>query len=160
MLRALPLIYLSLLLGCQTAAMNDINSPAFVIRSGSKLVLNRELNIPSGKAHVKLQHGEVVGGANEYSVNCQFRVRNLGPQVVPPGVFGITRAGEGQEWVSHPGIMRFYRVLSLKSAEQPDVLKLLCQRWSDPRMGRSISVPDMREALGDYISFEFAQVSQ
>jgi len=31
--------------------------------------------------------------------------------------------------------------------------------WASPRWGRSISVPQMREALGDYFSFDFPQAA-
>jgi len=140
-----------LLAGCatQAAVKRDINSQFYEIRPGSKLILHRTLEIPAGTAHVTF-------GGGYYEGNCEFEVRTLGPGVVQPDTFVVTRAWRSREWISHPGIMRFYRVIKLHSERQPDVLQLVCQDWDDPLLGREISVPEMRMALGDTFSFEFA----
>ena len=146
-----------LLAACNTAATRDADSVFFRIPAGSKLILNNSLDIPAGQAHVKFQRGRIVGGVDEYSVNCRFTVRNLGPSVVKPDTFIIERAGSQQEWAIRPTVMRFYRRMYLKSAGQPDVSSMTCQFWADPREGWDVSVPQMRETLGDYFSFEFVQ---
>jgi len=151
------LVFVVALAGCRTPATYDVNSFAFIIPRGSKLVLKQPLSIPTDSAHIKFQQGKPVGGVDEYTVNCQFRVKNLGPQEIQPDTFLITNAGDGEEWVSAPGIRRFFKNLFLKSDEQAEVMTLICQVWATPPWGRSISVPQMREALGDYFSFEFAQ---
>ena len=151
------LVFVIVLAGCRTPATYDVDSFAFIIPKGSKLLLKQKLTIPSGSAHIKFQQGKPVGGVDEYSVNCQFRVRNLGPQDIQPDTFLITNAGDGEEWVSAPGIRRFFKTLFLKSDEQAEVMTMICQVWATPPWGRSISVPQMREALGDYFSFEFTQ---
>ena len=140
-----------LLAGCEkhAAVKRDINSQFYEIRPGSKLVLHRTLEIRPGSAHVTF------GGGN-YDGNCDFEVRTLGPGVVQPDTFVVTRAWSAREWISHPGIMRFYRVMKLHSERQPDVLQLVCQDWDGPLLGRDISVAEMRAALGDTFSFEFA----
>ena len=154
------LVFVTALAGCRSPATYDVNSFAFIIPRGSKLVLKQPLTIPTGSAHIKFQGGKPVGGVDEYSVNCQFRVRNLGPQDIQPDTFLITNAGDGEEWVSAPSIRRFYKNLFLKSDEQEEVMTMICQVWSLPPRGRSISVPQMREAVGDYFSFEFAETAQ
>ena len=154
------LVFIIALAGCRTPATYDVNSFAFIIPKGSKLVLKQKLTIPTGSAHIKFQQGKQVGGVDEYTVNCQFRVKNLGPQDIQPDTFLITNAGDGEEWVSAPSIRRFYKNLFLKSDEQEEVMTMICQVWSTPPRGRSISVPQMREALGDYFSFEFAETAQ
>jgi hypothetical protein len=73
------------------------------------------------------------------------------------GTFTISRAESSQEWISQPNIMRFYGVIYLQSDTQPDVLRLTCQDWDGPLMGTDITVPEIRDALGGYFSFEFAQ---
>ena len=151
------LVFVIAVAGCRTPATYDVDSFAFIIPKGSKLVLKQKLTIPTGSAHIKFQQGKPVGGVDEYSVNCQFRVRNLGPQDIQPDTFLITNAGDGEEWVSAPGIRRFFKTLFLKSDEQAEVMTMICQIWATPPWGRSISVPQMREALGDHFSFEFAQ---
>jgi hypothetical protein len=151
------LLAMPLLVACEAmlAQKYDINSQFYKIPPGSKLVLNRPLDIPAGRAHVVIQSGRSGAGANEYAVNCQFEVRMLGPGRVQPDTFTITWAEMSREWVSQPNIMRFYRILHLQSAAQPDVLKLMCQDWDGPMLGRNISIPEMRAALGDVITLEF-----
>ncbi len=154
------LLLLTLLIAmqaCRGPATYDPDSFAFIIPRGSKLVLNRQLSIPTGSAHIRFQQGRPTSGVDEYRVNCRFRVRDLGPQEVQPDTFLITNAGDGEEWVSDPHTIRFYKTLFLNSDQQPDVLTMTCQVWVDPRWGRVVSVPQMREALGDYFSFEFAE---
>jgi hypothetical protein len=153
----IALLAILLLAGCEAllASKYDINSQFYKIPAGSKLILHRTLDIPAGRAHVVIQSGRSGAGANEYAVNCEFEVRTLGPGQVQPDTFDITWAEMSQQWVSQPNIMRFYRILHLQSAAQPDVLKLMCQDWDGPLLGRNISIPEMRAALGDVITLEF-----
>ena len=155
---AFALLAMPLLAGCEglLASKYDVNSEFYKIPPGSKLVLHRTLNIPAGSAHIVIQPGRSGAGTNHYAVNCEFHVRTLGPVEVQPDTFTITRAENSQEWINQPVIMRFYRVLYLHSATQPDVLKLICEDWDGPLLGRKVSIPEMREALGDTISLEFA----
>ena len=147
----LALVLASVSGGCayNSAVKRDINSPFYEIRPGTKLILHKAITIPRERAHVTF-------GAGYYQGNCEFEVRTLGPGVVQPDTFIVTRASSEREWISEPNIMRFYRVLRLQSERQPDVLQLVCQDWDGPLLGRNISVPEMRKALGDTFSFEFA----
>jgi hypothetical protein len=148
--------------GCPNpmAVKEDVNSQFFYIRPGSSLILHQDVNIPNERAHVSFQHGQLVAGLDNYAVGCELAVRKLGPGVVSAGTFTVSRAESSQEWISRPSIMQFYRVIYLKSDTQPDVLTLTCQDWDGPLQGKDISVPEMREALGGYFSFEFAQQTQ
>ena len=145
--------------GCANimAVKDDVDSQFFYIRPGSKLILHQEVNIPKERSHTSFQHGKVVSGLDNYTVGCVLDVRNLGPGMVSAETFTISRAESSQEWISRPNIMRFYRVIYLQSDAQPDVLRLTCQDWDGPLLGTDISVPEMREALGSYFTFEFAQ---
>lgn len=143
--------------GNPMAVKKDVNSPFFYIKPGSKLILHQDVSIASGQAHAGFQHGEAVSGLDNYAVGCVLDVRKLGPGMVSAGTFTITRAESSQEWISRPNIMKFYRVMYLKSAAQPDVLRLICKDWDGPLLGEDISVPEMRETLGSIFSFEFAQ---
>ena len=145
-----------LIAGCQTTATTDINSLWFKIRPGSTLVLNKPVEIPAGMAHIDLQNGQLSGGVDEYTVNCTFEVENLGPHTVIPDTFLITDTSDAQEWISQPDILRFYKVLRLKSERQPEVLKLVCQDWDGPLMGRPVTVGEIEKAVGAYFSFKFA----
>ena len=158
--RWIPVVLVSAFItGCANvmAVKDDVDSQFFYIRPGSKLILHQDVKIPKERSHTSFQHGKVVSGLDNYTVGCVLDVRNLGPGVVNAGTFTISRAESSQEWISRPNIMRFYRVIYLQSAAQPDVLRLTCQDWDGPLLGKDISVPEIREALGGYFSFEFAQ---
>jgi hypothetical protein len=81
---------------------------------------------------------------------------DLGVESIRPDRFRITSAGEGREWELQPRVLLFFRVLELRSEAQPEVLKLICQKSDNPLSGRNPSVPQMQEALGSYVTFEFA----
>ena len=153
----LSLLAIPLLAGCEAmlAQKYDIDSQFYKIPAGSRLILNQSLNIPAGRAHVVIQPGRSGAGANASGVGCQIEVRQLGPAKVQPDTFEITRAENSREWISRPNIMRFYRILHLKSAAQPDVLNLMCQDVDGPMLGKNVSIPEMRAALGDVITMEF-----
>lgn len=157
---ALASLFAALLAGCHTAASYDIDSSGYRVPPGSSLTVNKELPIPSGQRHVKLQHGQPVAGVDEFKINCQLWVYDLGVESIRPGSFRITRAGEGREWELQPTVLRFFRVLHLRSEAQPEVLKLVCQKSDAPLAGRNPTVPQMQEALGEYVTFEFATAPQ
>lgn len=157
MRKTLALAVLALqLTGCNTAATRDQNSFAFVVPRGSKLVLNKPVQIPTQKSHLLFQDGRIVGGVDQYRTSCRFDVYDLGPSMVEADSFLISRAYVGEEWAIEPTVLRFYRTLHLKSGTQKDVWKLTCEHWDNALGGRAVSIPQMREALGDYFSFEFA----
>jgi hypothetical protein len=153
---ALTLTLLALA-GCNTAQTRDVNSPFYKIPPGSAIVLNKELNIPAGQAHINLQDGTPSSAVGNYNVSCTFSVRNLGPSTIQPDTFKIRETSSSQEWVSRPDIMRFYREFRLESATQPDVMNFVCQDWDGPMIGRPVSVPEMQTAVGEYVSFKFSQ---
>jgi len=150
------LVGVILLAGCQALATNDTGKINFRIPPGSRLVLNRELTIPAGVAHVVFQQGEPGPAANEFEVNCRFEVRDLGPRVIQPDSFLIARWSSQREWVNQPSILRFYKVFHLKSERQTDIMPMTCQVWSYPLIGRPVTIRQVQEALGDYFTFEFA----
>jgi hypothetical protein len=153
-------LFAAVLAGCHTAASYDIKSSGYRIPPGSSLIVNKELSIPSGQRHVKLQHGQPVGGVDDFKINCQIWVYDLGVASIRPDSFRITSAGEGREWELQPTVLRFFRVLHLRSEAQREVLKLICQKSDDPLAGRNPTVAQMQEALGEYITFEFATSPQ
>ena len=144
------------LAGCNTAATRDVNSPEYEIPHGSKIVLVRALDIPSGYSHIYLQDGVQSTGADEYTVSCRFETRNLGPATIQPDTFMIRETSSMQNWVSRPDSMRFYREFHIDAGKQPDVLKFVCQYVGEPLSGRPVSVPEMEKAVGTYVHFEFA----
>lgn len=144
------------LAGCNTAQTRDVNSPYYKIPIGSEIILHKDLDIPEGRAHINLQDGVATTRVGNYNVSCTFSVRNLGPSTIKAGTFTIRETSPGQEWVSRPNIMRFYREFRFTANARPDVMNFVCQDWDGPMMGRPISVPEMEKAVGDYVSFRFS----
>jgi hypothetical protein len=143
------------LAGCNTAQTRDVTSPYYKVPIGSEIILNKDLDIPEGQANVSLQEGIPTTGVGNYNVSCTFNVRNPGPATIKPGSFKIRETSPGQEWVSRPDIMRFYREFRFTADAQPDVMNFVCQDWDGPMTGRPVSVPEMQKAAGDYVSFRF-----
>ena len=148
------LLCTALLAGCQTPAMRDPDSPFFVIPAGAVLELRQALDIPAGQAHVKFQHGRITGSFDDYTVGCRLNVKDLGPGVLQPGRFPVTSAAVDETWEMYPTLKAFHRILYLKSEQPPEVQSLRCRYLTGPREGRDISVPQVREALGDYFSLD------
>jgi hypothetical protein len=151
------LVVAFLLTGCQTTGSTDPDSIWFRMPPGSRLVLNRPLEIPAERAHIMLQHGSAATAASEFDVACRFEVRDLGPRTVQPDAFVIRRVESGQEWLYQPHTMQFYKVFHLQSATQKDILPMRCDYADDPLIGRPVTVSAIREALGDIFTFEFSQ---
>lgn len=150
-------ISVMLLAGCQSMHTTNESSIWFKVKPGSRLVLNRALEIPPGQAHIKLQQGQVTGAVDEYTINCDFEVRNLGPQTINPDTFLITNVSNQREWISRPDTVDFYMVFRLQSTQQADVEKLFCGYWDGPLWGKPVTVEEVKQALGEYFTFEFAQ---
>ena len=145
------------LTGCNTAQTRDVNSPYYKVPIGSEIILNKDLDIPEGQAHISLQDGIPTTGVGNYNVSCTFSARNLGPATIKAGTFTVRETSPGQEWVSRPDIMRFYREFRFTAGAQPEVMDFVCQDWDGPMTGRPISVPEMEKAVGSYVTFRFAQ---
>jgi len=145
------------LAGCNTAQTRDVNSPFYKIPPGSAIVLNKDLEIPGGQAHINLQDGVAASGIGQYHTSCTFNTRHLGPATIKADTFRIRETSSQQEWVSRQDITNFFKEFRLESDTQPDVINLVCQHWDGPMTGRPVSVPEMQKAVGDYVSFKFSQ---
>lgn len=154
---ALPLITL-FLTSCQTMHSDDPDSMAFNIPPGSTLTLNKSLEIADGETHAMIQAGRQISkkDKNEYDINCRLELREFGPRTIDPEVFIVSRTEDGQEWFSYPTIKRFYSEVYLRSENNTDVIKLMCQQWGSGR-DRNFTVSEMQQALADYFSFTFTE---
>lgn len=143
--------------GCQLAQTRDPNSPYYNIPRGSALVLLKPVTIASGQAHVKFQAGRV-GGGGLYDVSCSLESHDLAkePTKIQPDSFVIQRVANQQEYATAPKVYRFYKTFYLQSEKQPQITHLVCEIWEDLLWGRDISLPQVREALGDYFRIDLA----
>jgi hypothetical protein len=147
--RLIPLLLAAgLLAGCQTTGSTRPDSIWYELPGGSKLVLNEDLEIPAGQAHVIVQEARAGTSAYELEVSCRFEVKNLGPRTIHPDTFLITEVAQGRRWVNQPSTMLFYKDLHLQSEQQPDILPMRCGYTDYPLIGRPVSIEQIRETLG------------
>ena len=156
----LPTVFLTVFFisSCQSLHSNDPSSLFFNIPEDSTLTLNKELTISKGHTHALLQAGHSIteNEKNDYDINCRLDLKAFGPRTIKPEVFKIRRTEDGQEWVSHPVILRFYTEVYLQSDKNTDIIKLECQIYGDS-IDRNFTVAEMQTALGDYFSFTFPE---
>ncbi len=151
------IIMVTLLTACQSMQSDDPSSLAFSIPKGSTLTLNKNIEIPEGKAHAIIQHGKIITNRERdiYYLNCNFEFRELGARTIKPEEFTVRRAIDGRERISRT-IMRYYTEVYLESSKGTDVIMLECQVWAD-RTDSHFTVSEMQQALGDNFSFKFAE---
>lgn len=148
-LRQISLLLMAwLLAGCQTTASNNPDSIWYELPKGSKLVLNQDLEVPAGQAHVIVQNAKAGTSANQLEVSCRFEVKQLGPRTIHPDTFLITEVAQGRQWVNQPSTMLFYKVLHLQSEQQQGILPMRCGYTDYPLMGKPVSIEQIRETLG------------
>jgi hypothetical protein len=160
--------------GCQTPVARDETSPLFVVPVGSTLTLHRPLRIPPNDAGVYIQYGRVLAynQVDAYYAHCDFevRTRRAVAQTVRPDTFGITRVVQdtslvdsGTKQLAAGAKFRPYGDIAhlvyatemyLRSASQPDVLRLTCAHREPPEEGDHLSIAQIRQALGELMSLQ------
>jgi hypothetical protein len=150
--------------------------------AGSKLVLNRDIQIPPLSLKIYVQAGQLTYSPNQYYPYCRFSVREVKPhaQRVQADEFQITRSwqvrdlfatlstvpmlaaifsGGGQD--GKPSPITFGTEMDLRSADQPDVFRLMCGHLQDPNLtARYLTVAQVREALGDVFTLRIPGEAQ
>lgn len=150
-MRGMPffvVVVLALLAGCQTTGSTNPDSIWYELPAGSKLVLNQDLHIPAGQAHVMLQNGTPASAAGELDVACRFEVENLGPRTIHPDTFLITSVSSGRRWVNQPSTMLFFKILRLQPERETGILPMKCEYTDWPMQGKPVTIAEIREALG------------
>lgn len=166
----------STLLGCQFTPPRDIDSPYYQVPAGSTLVLNAPLEIPSGEASVYIQDGEVTSywSADKYEGHCKFEMWSIvdRPRMIEPDRFEVHKVRREREYVDSgpervlasedggeggPFVEIGKTLMYLRSAAQPDVYRMTCQRWDDFVDPVPMSIRDIRRTLGDRFSLELPE---
>ena len=171
----------SILAACQSTPY-PVTSPYYQIPPGSRLILDRPIEIAPDSATTRLQFGKILGrsGVNEFEPMCVFEITTVAERVqrVEPDSFEITkvRRSESTHWAAAPsvpgllkaswgwggGMTRYYlkTEMFLHSAVQPQVLAMTCQRaWdsgSSVQTQRPLTIAEMQQALGDVFRFQLA----
>lgn len=167
---------LALLGACQTYAPSE-DSPYYAVPVGSRLVLNRALTIPPDRASVYIQRGQIVPFTtlDDYDPHCRFELSTVGPrpQRVEPDEFVVHQVRQeinvsrafarpglllalGGDDRDRPDSKLHSRILYLRSAKQPDVLRIACMRWHGVAFSRHLSIREIRDTLSELFTLELA----
>jgi hypothetical protein len=174
MKRLLLLFLAALLWSCDTPRGPE--TPYYRFPYDSRLVLNRALEIPANWATARLQYGRVVpfGHVQEQAPHCIFEINTVRevPQRVEPDAFAIIRVERGMSTIAarpsffiraafadtdRPGQLFYKTIFLLRSERQPGVLRLTCQSdqyAAGVGIPRHLTVPEIRQALGDIFTLE------
>jgi hypothetical protein len=181
MARALLVLVLAVLSGCQIVPERSENSPYYPVPVGSKLVLNQPLDFPADDVSLFIQ-GKPLSyfSANKYYAYCKFELwtRLDKARTIQPDTFTITRVSRESRYTqreTNPAVMKAawrtasrddsggigYEITSwvmyLHSDKQPDVYRITCEHWQDPNEATPLSIAEMRKAFGDVFTLELAQ---
>lgn len=168
---------LLLLSACDTPRNYAPDSPYYRYPAGSRLILNRELEIPAGWATARLQFGRVVafGHVQEYEPHCIFEINTVRQEAqhVEPDTFAIVGVQRSISEIaaasgffiraayafedSRPSQLFYKTTFILRSERQPGVLRMICQ--SDQfaagiSIPRHLTVPEIRQALGNIFTLQ------
>ena len=167
-----------MLASCQSNLPLGYSGTAFDdLKPGSTLILKQDVFIPSGLAAFYLQDGQVVSEI-EIRVrqpHCKFEVNTISDtrKLIRADEFEIIRYSMDTDYVmkevqrfaalSISGFMsggggptaEVYTIeMFLKSAQQPDVLRISCGHWEDPQDGNYLTLSQVKQAIGSVMEFE------
>lgn len=177
------MIYLT---GCSSAYLSGPpgeNSPLFLVPVGSKVILTKEVEVPSGQNEVYFQNGDTMAWykVDIYLPYCALKVfaRRETSQVIHPDEFTVQKSYQqtffkqvqapDEAPVIQPvafaqnvdldqggnmGYQVVANVLELHSGHQPQVTSLLCTDWGLPPTESHITLKKMRQALGSFVKIE------
>lgn len=175
----LLVLIMAFLGGCAWQQQYGPESPYYLPPIGSQILVNKPVIVRADKASAWLQNGEVLifKDIDVYYPNCKFELNIvvIADHTVEPGSFTITHAYHEERFVTRPairlamsfgfglgGIMAggdggsspipYATVFDLRSDTQPDVLRMTCMHWEDPTDARFLTLSEIRQTLGDYIS--------
>ena len=152
---------------CATGPQDPEHSPYYKIPVASSLVLHNDIIIPADKAAVFIQNGEVktFRDIDKYYPYCKFEIRTIKEtnQIIKADTFIIHRSTTDETIVQKPQSMfrrvsedggggpsfiEMFRVMYLRSEQQPDVLRLSCGHRAISPHYVHLTVSEVRKALG------------
>ena len=174
------IIFSGLLSSCQSNLPIGYSGTAFdELKPGAKLVLKQGVFIPSGLAAIYLQDGQIVTESvvRVRQPHCKFEVNTISEAVtkISADEFDIMRYSMDTDYVMQE-VQRFAALslsisvfgdsgggptakvyvieMFLKSARQPDVLRISCGHWEDPMDGNYLTLSQVKQALGSIMEFK------
>ena len=149
--------------GCASTS----GSPTFMPRAGSQVEVTQELRNPVSGARLFIQHGKVQR-RSKITVQdpyCQFfsnrsRAEMSDPLVIRPQIFTITRSFRRRDFSWAYGVQvaeamsnaDMSSVMELDSDIQPDIIRLVCQRWGSVRLDGYLTINEMKTTLSGLVN--------
>jgi len=158
--------------GISIASSCAVTPPA--VNPASVVQVNRNLEIPARKARVYIQNGNETAkrDLDPWSIYCSVLMQDLHragePKLtVSPGQFEIIKVREENEYLDFPGtyvastefryvppIVIFRVEMRLKSAQQPRVRALICDKQVESFGNHYPTLAEIRIALGNAIEIK------
>lgn len=162
------------LAGCAYQPPKDVNSTFYAPPVNSTLQLNTSITIPANELQVHIQDGKIntsYWDLDPYYPNCTFELQNKAEveRVIEADTFIITRvirdtedvrlhlpaivASSGSGGGAPPNVDSI-TVMYLKSAKQPEVMRMSCQLWDDPNEAAHLSITQIRKTLAPLFTLQ------
>lgn len=172
-MRKLALVSIAAVLAACAAGLGQ--PPAGYPATGARVVLHQGIEIAAQRATAPIQGGQPRNGAdiNPYHPYCLLEMRDVRDtsRTVAPDEFTVERVHRDILYAQAPARLRpvarmladdgapSYRVYNtdiyLRSARQPQVLRLSCRHWQDPSLNaRHLTADEIRAALGALITVD------
>ncbi len=163
---------------CSGLSSPNPDSPYYAYPPGWVMQLNRPLPIEPGSATVRLQFGQIVpyNGVQDAYPFCIVEVNTVSgasAQILQPGRFEVLKVTRSVSEISasaaphaQPGFLKvgadlpsflyFITTFQLRPPQQSDIRNMRCA-WNQMAPGnrglmRDLTLDEMRQALGDWIS--------
>ncbi len=165
------------LCGCQTTSyLGNENSPYYVVPTGSRLTLERDLPIPAEQLAAYIQNGRVLsnGEVQHLYPYCKFELYHLAQtaRTAQPDEIVVTKTTQEMSQgaiaqavplqlarsffglriasdggAAGPSIHSFSTRMDLRSEKQPDIFRLSCAQWGYPGIDRHVTISEIRRTL-------------
>ena len=150
----LPGVTLAVFLsGCASTNIGPFFPPV-----NTQITVNEEITSPNS-TRVYIQNGTVRHRRDVAVINpnCQFVLTRAQSDTsglqIKPGTFNIDRVfRESQRGTVNSTMMTF---MEISSDTQPEVTRLVCQRWGSPTLDNFVTIKEMKATLAPLVTLNF-----
>lgn len=164
---------------CSYLAETDPSSPFYIPTTGTRVIVNKPIEVPPGRTLVFLQLGKIIPrkNLNEYEVNCNFEIRTMGdkPRYIKPGTYTVIKIQRATESIvdnsmillasatlrttlfDRGDVSMMFEVIRMKldSGNKSDLYELACRGAIDDPIDMALpTLAEIRQALGEYASIK------
>jgi hypothetical protein len=143
-------------LALQACAYTPDTDDSRDLKVGDKVTLNIPLHIKPLFSHINLQDGEIKTKEQiqPFNNNCMLDTSHLGPEQVKAQSYIVNKIGYFEDMYSDAGAVIRYRIeIQLQATNSNDELILSCRVLDDTMQYHVFPVDDIKQVMGDYLSF-------